>query len=153
MLKTVSWSASPGAPSAGATPRRATPRARGTVRLARHVTPSVIQPVSEAERRRVLHGLRGVARRVARDMLAWYGDWSPGALEVLRSYALSCQRLSELEARVPPDVAAIHREQRHRSNLWRTLHVGGAAPRRFGPVPSAPPNPFTRNMCPRDSEE
>jgi hypothetical protein len=53
--------------------------------------------LSLAERRRVLKGLSGEAKRVAAEMVAGFDGWNEPALQTLRAYALSCARLETLQ--------------------------------------------------------
>ena len=98
---------------------------RGTLRRDRHFPPTasapVLDQVSPADRRRVLRGLRGEARRVALRLLAEYADWDTVRLLALRSFALSCERLRELEAAEIPDIKQLHRELRVNAKLRSDL--------------------------------
>ena len=60
-----------------------------------------VEPVSVADRRRVLKGLSREARRLAASLMADFGYWDGAALVTLRSYCLSCERLSALESGGP----------------------------------------------------
>jgi hypothetical protein len=101
----------------------ATHRARNTYQPHRHGGPSAPPPVpvSRADRRRVLVDLDPEGRKVAAAILDRFGDWNAGALRTLRSYCLSCQRLTALERASSDDPRALHRELRANMHLWKTL--------------------------------
>lgn len=96
---------------------------RGTYRPDRHAgwTEQTPRPVSAADRRRVLGGLTGTARRVMLRLLDEYDDWSGPQLEMARAYALSCARLEALQTDPEADLRAVHRETRINMQLYRTL--------------------------------
>jgi len=124
---------------------------RGNFRASRHAgrtTPPPV-PIDATTRRRALHGLPRAARALAGEILDRCGNWDAASLSVLRSYALSAARLHALEQATPADTSAIFRETRHYLRLATALRLEA---RRIGPEPSAPPNPFARNLCPRDPE-
>ena len=78
-------------------------------------------PPTPADRRRVLSGLTGLARRVAARALDEYGDFSVLELETVRRWAQSTARLDALEA--ANDLKGIYREARLNLNLLRSLHL------------------------------
>ena len=101
-------------------------RSRGTLRPARHLTPAPPVPhatVSPEDRRRTLRGLPPGARRIAASLLSEYRGWDAASLEVLRSYVLSCERLSALHAEPGDDARAIHREIRANALLLKHLDL------------------------------
>lgn len=98
---------------------------RGTLRPARHLTPAPPRPevITVADRRRALRGLDPAARRIAAGLLARFGGWDEAALATLRTYALSCARVSALEHAAGADGRALHREIRINLNLLRALNL------------------------------
>ena len=70
---------------------------RGTFRADRHADAGPLSPVSKAERRRTLHGLSPVARRIAAGLLDEFTGWHAGTLATVRLYAQSAARLQTLE--------------------------------------------------------
>jgi hypothetical protein len=102
--------------------------ARGTFRPGRHggKTDPPALPVSPADRRRLLDGLRPEARRVAAGLLGEYADWDSSSLSTLRSYAMSCARLRDLEAAPGDDTRQLHREIRANVSLARLLNLESA---------------------------
>ena len=95
--------------------------ARGTYRQDRHGPRDSdrVVMVTRAERQRVLKGLTPGARVVASRLLASYGNWNAAMFEVLRAYALSCDRLEQLQA--VGTSPALHSEVRTNLALLRTL--------------------------------
>lgn len=98
--------------------------ARGTFRADRHggKTDPQSVPVCAEDRARTLHGLSGDAWRVADELMTTFDDWHPAALEVLRSYALSCARLRDLQAN-GADAVEVHREARCNLSLLAALEL------------------------------
>lgn len=80
-------------------------------------------PVSLAARRRVLKGLPLHAGRVARALLEAYDGWNIVQLESLRAYALSCDRLEQLQTDPGADPVAVHREARINLQLLEVLDL------------------------------
>jgi len=78
-------------------------------------------PVSAADRRRTLKGLSPAARRLAAALLETFEGWDVAALQTLRSYALSCDRLAALEAAGAS--SALYREVRANLALLAALHL------------------------------
>ena len=76
-----------------------------------------------ADRRRVLAGLAAGPRRIAASLLTDYGPWSAAALETLRAYALSCERLEQLQQAPDDDTRALHREARCNLALLKSLEL------------------------------
>lgn len=102
--------------------------ARGTYRPGRHAgrtDPPEVR-LTPGDRRRLLEGLPPEARRVAVGLLDQYGDWDSSSLSTLRSYAMSCARLRELEAAPGDDTRQLHREIRANVSLARLLNFEGA---------------------------
>lgn len=99
---------------------------RGTFRRSRHAAPaaSPAPAISAADRRRALCGLSPAARRMATRLLECYGDWDVAGLTTLRSYVLSVERLTPLEA---AGVAspALSRAVRASLALLNALHLEG----------------------------
>lgn len=97
---------------------------RGTLRADRHLRPlpAPPEPVTPADRRRVLRGLPPAARRIVTSLLAAYDGWDASTLELLRSYGLSCVRVEALQSAVEPS-ADLHRELRINLNLQRGLNL------------------------------
>jgi hypothetical protein len=99
---------------------------RGTYRRDRHqhLTPApVVGAVAAADRKRVLAGLGKGPRRIAAALLDSYGPWSAAALEVLRAFALSCERLERLQAAPAADTKELHREVRCNLALLKSLEL------------------------------
>lgn len=101
--------------------------ARGTFRPDRHGprTEALPVPVSAADRRRTLDGLGGEARRVSSCLLVEFGGWDASSLATLRAYALSCQRVANLEQVADADTRPLHREIRCNLQLARSLRLEG----------------------------
>lgn len=98
---------------------------KGSYRADRHgprpVGPRPVEAVTASDRRRVLKGLGPVARGIAMRLLADLDGWNGSSLATLRSYALSCERLTALEAAGDADTRALHRELRVNVVLRKTL--------------------------------
>jgi hypothetical protein len=122
-------------------------QARRTLRPGRHLIPTRPAPagISDEARRAALRGLTGEARQQASGLLRTHGGWDSASLGLLRAFVLSGARLRALEAAVPQDVPAIHRETRTYVRLAAALRLEA---RRIDPAPSAPPNRFAMNCCP-----
>ncbi len=116
---------------------------RGTFRPHRHAKPNASHPVavSDEERRGVLRGLRGDARRTAARLMDSFSNWDPASLSTLHSYCRSCERLKALE-HMAADDTRVHREVRTNLRLWAALRLDA---RRIVAAPSEPLNPFLRN--------
>jgi hypothetical protein len=101
---------------------------RDTYRADRHAhlipTPPVL-PVARADRRRVLKGLSAGPRRIAVALLDSHGPWNAASLETLRAYALSCERLEQLQAVASADDHGrpVHREIRANLALLKALEL------------------------------
>jgi hypothetical protein len=97
----------------------------GTFRPSRHshAPQPPPSPVSAADRRAVLQGLEGVARRVAVGTLSRYEGWCAATLAVLRAYALSCQRVEALQMAKEPATGLLHQELRSNLALLRELNL------------------------------
>ena len=85
-------------------------------------TPTVA-PIARAERRRVLKGLSAEPRRIAVSLLDVYGPWDASSLTTLRAYALSCERLEQLQQAPGDDTRALHREARCNLALLKSLEL------------------------------
>jgi hypothetical protein len=73
----------------------------------------------------VVDGLSPEARRLADQLLDTFEGWDPAALNTLRTYVLSCERLEQLQAAgVSP---ALHREVRINLLLLRALNFERAS--------------------------
>lgn len=99
---------------------------RGTFRRDRHsklATTPVVGAVGPADRKRVLAGLAAGPRRIAASLLTDYGPWSAATLETLRAYALSCERLEQLQQAPGDDTRALHREARCNLALLKSLEL------------------------------
>ena len=98
----------------------------GTYRPHRHgqrlEAPASGRDVTPAERKRLLDGLPPEGRRVAVALLAEYSDWDAAALTVLKQYALSCARLTDLT----DDDAERRREVRTNLALLKALALDEA---------------------------
>jgi hypothetical protein len=92
-------------------------------------TPASPARVSTWLRRAALRGLSRTARRIAVSLLESYGDWDGAAVETLRQYALSCERLEALQASTETDVRTLHRETRINLQLLKALDLEPRGPR------------------------
>jgi len=97
--------------------------AKGTYRpdRDRRVLPSATDPVSVADRRRVLAGLPPEARRVVGGLLDAFDGWHAGSLATLRQYGISCARLAEFG----DDDEERRREIRVNVQLLKALDLDG----------------------------
>jgi hypothetical protein len=91
---------------------------RGTFRPDRHAgAPSTeADRVSDAERRRALRGLSTTGRRQVTALLAEFEGWDSSSLSTLRAYALSCERLEQLQA-------AVRRRKEVKSMLYKEIRA------------------------------
>ena len=96
----------------------------GTFRRDRHAVIAAVplrstDDLSPADRRQCLVGLSPAARRLAVRLLAQLEGWDPASLALLRSYALSFDRLRALEAAGAS--AGLYRELRAHLELHKRL--------------------------------
>jgi hypothetical protein len=102
-------------------------RLRGTYKPSRHEGRTDPEPaaVSPAARRRTVDGLGPEAHRLVGALLRSYSGWDAATLTTLRSFALSCDRLRQLEQAHTPasDSRELYREIRANVMLLKMLNL------------------------------